>query len=95
MKKTVKSDLKLIINIMERHSPMAIFGKKGFIWKQEVALAKKLLVWKYEKSGTALPDEAVISAYAEKIVGDAHIIAKKSGNNVLEIIKSKVKDIKK
>ncbi|MDA3917732.1 MAG: hypothetical protein PF690_12275 [Deltaproteobacteria bacterium] len=57
---------------------MAIFGKKGFVWKQEVAFAKKLLVWKYEKSGIALSDEAALSAYAEKVVDEAHIIAKKA-----------------
>lgn len=73
---------------------MAIFGKNGFVWKQEVAFAKKLLVWKYEKAGSALPDEATISVHAEKIVGDAHIIAKKSGSNVLEILKDAVKNIK-
>ena len=47
---------------------MAIFGKNGFVWKQEVTFAKKLLVWKYEKSGTALPDEAAILDHAKKIV---------------------------
>lgn len=74
---------------------MAIFGKNGFIRKQEIAFARKLLVWKYEKSGTALPNETAISAHAEKIVDDAHIIAKKSGSNVLEIMKDRIKDIKK
>ena len=74
---------------------MAIFGKDGFIRKQQVAFAKKLLAWKYETSGTALPDETAISAHAEKIVNDAHMIAKKSGNNVLEILKNQVKNIKK
>ena len=74
---------------------MAIFGKNGFIRKQEIAFAKKLLVWKYEKSGTALPPEAAISAHAEKVVDEAHIIAKKSGNNVLEILKNQVKNLKK
>ncbi len=74
---------------------MAIFGKNGFIRKQEIAFAKKLLVWKYEKSGTALPHGDAISAHAEKIVDDAHIIAKKSGNNVLEILKTQVKNLKK
>jgi len=73
---------------------MAIFGKNGFVRKQEVAFARKLLVWKYEKSGTPLPDETSISALAEKIVNDAHIIAKESGSNVLEIVKDKVKEIK-
>lgn len=74
---------------------MAIFGKNGFVRRQEVALAKRLLVWKYENSGTALPDEAAISAQAKNIVDEAHIIAKKSGSNVLEIIKAKVRDILK
>ncbi len=74
---------------------MAIFGKNGFVWKQEVGFAKKLLVWQYEKSGAALPDEAAISAHAQNIVADAHMIAKKSGSTVLEILKNRVKDIKK
>lgn len=74
---------------------MAIFGKNGFIRKQEVAFARKLLVWQYEKSGTALPDAAAISVHAEKIVDEAHMIAKKSGSNILEILKNQVKDLKK
>ena len=74
---------------------MAIFGKNGFVRKQEVAFAKKLLVWKYEKSGMALPDEKTISAHAVKIVDDAHVIAKNTGGNVLDILKEAVQDIKK
>ena len=74
---------------------MAIFGKNGFIRKQEIAFAKKLLIWKYEKSGSALPDDAVLDAYVEKIVDEAHIIAKKSGKNVLDILKERLKEIKK
>ena len=74
---------------------MAILGKNGFIWKQEVAFAKKLLVWQYEKSGTALPHETAISDHAKKIVDDAHMISKRSGKNVLEILKKQVKDLKK
>ncbi|MCP3874902.1 MAG: hypothetical protein GY699_17340 [Desulfobacteraceae bacterium] len=73
---------------------MAIFGKNGFIRKQEIAFAKKLLVWQYETSGAALPDDATIFAHAEKIVDEAHLIAKKKGSNILEIIKEAVKDIK-
>ena len=74
---------------------MAIFEKFKFVRKQEIAFAKKLLIWKYKKTGIALPDEAAISAQAKKIVDDAHIIAKESGSNVLEIMKDKIKDIKK
>lgn len=70
---------------------MAIFGKNGFIRKQEVAFAKRLLAWKYEKAGAAIPDEAALSASAEKVVADAHVIAKKSGNNVLDILKNRLK----
>ena len=73
---------------------MTILGKNGFIRKQEVSLARKLLIWKYNQSGLALPDEKALSAHAQKIVDDAHVIAKKSGSNVLEIIKDAVKNMK-
>ncbi len=73
---------------------MAIFGKNGFVRKQEVAFAKRLIVWKYKESGTVLPDDAAILAYAEKVVDDAHSIAKKRGSNVLEIMKDAIKKIK-
>ncbi len=72
---------------------MAIFEIKGFIRKQEIAFARKLLVWKYEKSGTAVPDDAILSMQVQKIVDDAHNIAKKSGSNVLDILKDRVNDI--
>ncbi|MDA3896212.1 MAG: hypothetical protein PF482_08695 [Desulfobacteraceae bacterium] len=73
---------------------MAIWGKNGFIRKQEVSFARKLLIWKYSQSGTALPDKKALSAHAQTIVDDAHVIAKKSGSNVLEIMKDAVKDMK-
>ena len=73
---------------------MAIWGNNGFIRKQEVSFVIKLLIWKYNQSGTALPDEKALSAHAQKIVDDAHVIAKKSGSNVLEIMKDAVKDMK-
>ncbi len=73
---------------------MAIFGKNGFVRKQEVAFAKRLIVWKYKESGTVLPDDAAILAYAEKVVDDAHNITKKRGNNVMKIMKDAIKKIK-
>ena len=73
---------------------MTIFGKKGFIRKQEIAFAKKLLASQYTQSGAALPDEAALSAYAEKIVDEAHRIAKKGGSSVLEILKTRIREIK-
>jgi hypothetical protein len=74
---------------------MAVFGKNGFIRQQEIAFAKKLLVWKFQKTGTALPDDALLSAHAEKIVADAHVIARKRGKNILEIVKHQINDFKK
>ena len=74
---------------------MAIFGKNGLIRKQEVAFARKLLVWKYENAGVPLPDEAAITAHAEQVVEEAHIIAKRSGNNIMEILKTQIHDLKK
>ncbi len=79
---------------MEMHFTMAIFGKNGFVRKQEVAFAKRLIVWKYKESSTVLPDDDAISAYAEKVVDDAHSIAKKRGSNVLGIMKDTIKKIK-
>jgi hypothetical protein len=74
---------------------MAVFGKNGFIRQQEIAFAKKLLVWKFQKTGTALPDDVLLSAHAEKIVADAHVIARKRGKNILEIVKHQIDDFKK
>lgn len=74
---------------------MLIFGKNGLIRKQEVAFARKLLVWKYEKAGMALPDGAAITAHAQRVVEEAHVIAKRSGSNVLEILKAQIKDLRK
>lgn len=74
---------------------MTIFGKNGIVRKQEIAFAKKLLVWKYENSGTPLPDDAALSAHAESVVKDAHAIAKKRGGNILEILKDAVNEIRK
>ncbi len=74
---------------------MAILGKNGFIRKQEVAFARKLLVLKYENSGMALPGEEVISAYAEQVVDQAHRIVKKSGSNILDVVKNTVRNFSK
>lgn len=73
---------------------MRLFGKNGIVRQQEIAFAKKLLVWKYENAGTALPNEALLRSMAEKVVADAHEIARKRGRNVLEILKTQVKDLK-
>ena len=71
---------------------MGILGKNGFVRKQEVAFARKLLAWKYEKAGMAPPGEDAIQTQAEQVVEEAHVIAKRSGRNVLEIMKNTVKE---
>ena len=67
----------------------------GFFRNQEVNLAVKLLKWKYQNAGSPLPEESVIRQYAEKVVDDAHRIAKERGSNVLSIIKDLVSEIQK
>ena len=73
---------------------MPLFGKNGIVRQQEIAFAQKLLVWKYENAGASLPDETVLQSMAEKVVTDAHEIARKRGRNVLEIFKTQVKDLR-
>lgn len=73
---------------------MSFFGKNGFVRKQEIAFARKLLIWKYEKAGSVLPDKAVLRAHAEIVVAQAHDIAQKSGKSTLEMMKQIVKDLK-
>lgn len=73
---------------------MRLFGKNGIVRQQEIAFARKLLVWKFDNAGTAIPDETVLRSMAEKVVADAHAIARKRGHNVLEILKTQVKDLK-
>lgn len=67
----------------------------GFFRKQEVNLAVRLLKWKYQNAGSPLPEDPVIEQQAEKVVDDAHRIAKERGSNVLSIIKDLVSEIRK
>ena len=71
-----------------------IWGKSGFIRKQETAFAKKCLIWKSEKEGVPLPEDRVLPNHARAVVAQAHAMAKQSGNNVLDVLKSLVKDLK-
>ena len=73
---------------------MRLLGKNGMIRQQEIAFAKKLLVWKFETDKTPVPDEAVLRRMAENVVADAHEIAQKRGRNVLEILKTQATDLK-
>ena len=67
----------------------------GFFKNQEIKLAVRMLRWKYQNAGIPLPEESVIEKNAEKIVDDAHRIAKERGSNVMSIIKDLVAEIQK
>jgi hypothetical protein len=67
----------------------------GFVKQQEKKLAMRLLVWHYEKNAMAMPPISELSQQAERLVNDAHNIARERGRNVLSIIKELVANIKK
>jgi hypothetical protein len=67
----------------------------GFIRQQEKKLAMRLLAWHYEKNAMVMPPPSEIGRQAERLVNDAHRIARERGRNVLSIIKELVADIKK
>lgn len=68
---------------------------KGFFRIQEEKLAAKLLQWQYQRTNIQPPDSTVLRNQAERIVDDAHRIARERGRNVVEIIKDLVEEIKK
>ena len=67
----------------------------GFIRRQEIQLAIKFLVWRYQKANLLIPEHSALEQQAGKIVDDAHSIARERGSNVLSIIKELAADIKK
>ena len=67
----------------------------GFIRQQEEKLAMRFLSWQYEKLKKPIPTEDVLEQQAVKIVAEAHDIARKSGRNVMSIIKDLIKETKK
>jgi hypothetical protein len=67
----------------------------GFIRKKENELAFKLLKWQYARLNLPLPDDASLKNRAEKLVDDAHKIAREKGRNVFDIMKELVNDLKR
>ncbi len=67
----------------------------GFIRQQEQKLAVRLLAWHYEKNAIAMPSPSELKQQADRLVNDAHHIARERGRNVMSIIKDLVADIKK
>jgi hypothetical protein len=68
---------------------------KGFIRNQEEKLAARYLRWQYEKQGLPLPTDGVIRDHADRIVTEAHRIARARGGNLLDIMKGLVADFLK
>ena len=67
----------------------------GFIRQQEQKLAMRLLAWHYEKNALVMPPPSELRQQADRLVNDAHHIARERGRNVMSIIKDLVADIKK
>jgi len=55
----------------------------------------RLLAWHYEKNGMVMPSISELGQQAERLVDDAHRIARERGRNVLSIIKELVGEIRK
>lgn len=69
--------------------------RMGFLKRQQVKAAIRLLVWQYERNGQPLPTMAVLEQHARQMVDDAHQIARQRGGNVLSILKQMVEDIRR
>lgn len=67
----------------------------GFIKQQERKMAERLLSWHYEKNKLPKPHTSDLKQQAERLVDDAHRIARERGRNVLTIIKELIADIRK
>ena len=67
----------------------------GFIRQQEKRLAVRLLVWQYHRMNISLPAMAELEQQADRLVEDAHRIARERGRNVMSIIKEMISDIKR
>jgi len=68
---------------------------KGFIRQQEERLAVRYLAWQYQRLNLPVPPDADLEHQAEKIVADAHGIARERGKNVIAIIKELVEELRK
>jgi hypothetical protein len=68
---------------------------KGFIRRQEERLAVRLLTWQYQRTNLTIPSPETLEVQAEKLVEDAHGIARERGRNVVSILKEMVDNLVK
>jgi ketopantoate reductase len=67
----------------------------GFWQKQQVNAAARYLRWHYEKKNADIPEPAELERQAENLVAHARQIARRTGRNVLVIVKDLVDEIKR
>ena len=67
----------------------------GFFRQQEERLAIRFLSWQYQKLNQPIPDDAELARQANRIVDEAHKIARERGSNVVSIMKDLISDLKK
>jgi hypothetical protein len=67
----------------------------GFFRQQQEILAQRLLRWQYERLKQPIPPQDVLDQQTIKLVDEAHRIAKKSGRNVLSIVKDLIANLRK
>ena len=67
----------------------------AFIKQQERKLALRLLTWHYQRNNMPIPHVGQLREQANRVVDDAHRIARERGSNVLAIIKELIADIRK
>jgi hypothetical protein len=67
----------------------------GFIQKQQVNLAMRLLAWHYQRQGQPLPPASQLAELAERLVEDAQRITRERGGNVLAILKEMAADARR
>ena len=67
----------------------------GFLKKQQVKAAIRLLAWQYERNGQPLPEKVLLQEHARQLVDDAHRIARERGGNVLSILKEMVAEMRR
>jgi hypothetical protein len=67
----------------------------GFLRQQEIRAAMRFLQWRYEEQQMPLPAAERLGQQAERIVDEAHRIAKERGQNVIAIMKELANEIRK
>ncbi len=67
----------------------------SFIRRQEERLAVHLLTWQYQRMNLPVPAMKELEGQAEKLVNDAHRIARERGRNVMSILREMISDFKK